>query len=69
MTTCHCAAYAFPHRKYGGECSGDDDCTCYAPLAGPTAQEPPEVRVNANCPTHGRDWGALMDERRDRDDR
>lgn len=25
QTTCRCDAYPFPHRLYGGQCSGPDD--------------------------------------------
>lgn len=40
----------------------EDDCTCEAPLAGPTDIDPSEVKLNRNCPMHGID----PDEARDR---
>lgn len=43
-----------------------DDCICEAPLAGPTDIDPPEVKLNRNCPVHGIDPDYLRDLRDDK---
>ena len=50
---CHCAAYAFPHRRFGGQCVAgtfdDPECTCTAPPVSCVDESPPEVRACSWC--------------------
>jgi len=46
----------------------DQECTCSAPIAGPTDIDPPEMKTDPWCPTHGwRDADRERDARVDRE--
>lgn len=45
----------------------ENGCICHIPMAGPTALEPPDPKINRLCPLHGNepDGDYLFDKMRD----